>query len=671
MTRQPKLSRRVAIGSWLAFSTINKKRPLEEKQQKKEEIVMQQYEAGKYDVIVIGAGHAGCEAGLAAARIGVKTLIITLNLDMVAFMPCNPSIGGPAKGVVVREIDALGGEMGKNIDKTHIQMRMLNTGKGPAVQALRAQADKFQYQHEMKKTLENEPNITLLQGKVDQLLVKDGVCYGVATHTGAIYYANTVVLTTGTFLRGEIILGELKYSSGPNNQQPSISLSENLDELGFELVRFKTGTPPRVNGNTVDYSKTEIQPGDEHPRAFSYETTTFITDQLPCWLTYTNERTHRIIDENLHRSPMFSGAIKGTGARYCPSIEDKVVRFNDKPRHQIFLEPEGRNTQEVYVQGLSTSLPEDIQQQLVATVPGLENAQMMRAGYAIEYDSFVPTQLWPTLETKRIKNLYSAGQINGTSGYEEAACQGLLAGINAARKVQGKEGIILSRSDGYIGVLIDDLVTKGTNEPYRLLTSRAEYRLLLRHDNADLRLTELGYEIGLISETRYQSFLRKKAAIAAEIKRLKSTIIKPNETVQALIREVGGSELKDGIRASDLLKRPEMNYKHILQLLPLEEELPADVKEQVEIQVKYEGYIEKSLQQVEKLKKMEDKKIPDKIDYNAIHGLATEARQKLDAVRPLSIAQAARISGVNPADISILLVYIEQGRIAKVSGNDA
>ncbi|MDQ0176310.1 tRNA uridine-5-carboxymethylaminomethyl(34) synthesis enzyme MnmG [Bacillus chungangensis] len=632
---------------------------------------MQQYEAGKYDVIVIGAGHAGCEAGLAAARIGVKTLIITLNLDMVAFMPCNPSIGGPAKGVVVREIDALGGEMGKNIDKTHIQMRMLNTGKGPAVQALRAQADKFQYQHEMKKTLENEPNITLLQGKVDQLLVKDGVCYGVATHTGAIYYANTVVLTTGTFLRGEIILGELKYSSGPNNQQPSISLSENLEELGFELVRFKTGTPPRVNGNTVDYSKTEIQPGDEHPRAFSYETTTFITDQLPCWLTYTNEKTHRIIDENLHRSPMFSGAIKGTGARYCPSIEDKVVRFNDKPRHQIFLEPEGRNTQEVYVQGLSTSLPEDIQQQLVATVPGLENAQMMRAGYAIEYDSFVPTQLWPTLETKRIKNLYSAGQINGTSGYEEAACQGLLAGINAARKVQGKEGIILSRSDGYIGVLIDDLVTKGTNEPYRLLTSRAEYRLLLRHDNADLRLTELGYETGLISESRYQSFLRKKAAIAAEIKRLKSTIIKPSETVQALIREVGGSELKDGIRASDLLKRPEMNYKHILQLLPLEEELPADVKEQVEIQVKYEGYIEKSLQQVEKLKKMEDKKIPDKIDYNAIHGLATEAKQKLDAVRPLSIAQAARISGVNPADISILLVYIEQGRIAKVSGNDA
>lgn len=632
---------------------------------------MQQYEAGKYDVIVIGAGHAGCEAGLAAARIGVKTLIITLNLDMVAFMPCNPSIGGPAKGVVVREIDALGGEMGKNIDKTHIQMRMLNTGKGPAVQALRAQADKFQYQHEMKKTLENEPNITLLQGKVDQLLIKDGVCYGVATHTGAIYYANTVVLTTGTFLRGEIILGELKYSSGPNNQQPSITLSENLEELGFELVRFKTGTPPRVNGNTVDYSKTEIQPGDEHPRAFSYETTTFITDQLPCWLTYTNERTHRIIDENLHRSPMFSGAIKGTGARYCPSIEDKVVRFNDKPRHQIFLEPEGRNTQEVYVQGLSTSLPEDIQQQLVATVPGLENAQMMRAGYAIEYDSFVPTQLWPTLETKRIKNLYSAGQINGTSGYEEAACQGLLAGINAARKVQGKEGIILSRSDGYIGVLIDDLVTKGTNEPYRLLTSRAEYRLLLRHDNADLRLTELGYEIGLISEKRYQTFLRKKAAIAAEIKRLKSTIIKPNEVVQALIREVGGSELKDGIRASDLLKRPEMNYNHILQLLPLEEELPTDVKEQVEIQVKYEGYIEKSLQQVEKLKKMEDKKIPDKIDYNAIHGLATEARQKLDAVRPLSIAQAARISGVNPADISILLVYIEQGRIAKVSGNDA
>ncbi|WP_404348665.1 tRNA uridine-5-carboxymethylaminomethyl(34) synthesis enzyme MnmG [Sutcliffiella horikoshii] len=626
-----------------------------------------EYHAGSYDVIVIGAGHAGVESGLAAARQGAKTLMVTINLDMVAFMPCNPSVGGPAKGIVVREIDALGGEMGRNIDKTHIQMRMLNTGKGPAVRALRAQADKFLYQHEMKKTIENEENITLLQGMVEKLIVEDGVCKGVITQTGAIYESKTVVITTGTFLRGKIILGELQYLSGPNNQQPSITLSEHLEELGFDLVRFKTGTPPRVNSASIDYSKTEIQPGDDVPRAFSYETTEYITDQLPCWLTYTSAETHQLIDDNLHRSPMYSGMIKGTGPRYCPSIEDKVVRFNDKPRHQIFLEPEGRNTQEVYVQGLSTSLPEDVQRKILSTIPGLENVRMMRAGYAIEYDAIVPTQLWPTLETKRIQNLYTAGQINGTSGYEEAAGQGIMAGINAGRRALGEEDLILSRSDAYIGVLIDDLVTKGTNEPYRLLTSRAEYRLLLRHDNADLRLTEIGHKIGLISPERYAKFEAKKQEIEAEKERLQSIIIKPNEQVQTIIREAGGSELKDGIRAADLLKRPEMTYDHIHQMVPANKEISPDVAEQVEIQVKYEGYIQKSLQQVDRLKKMENKKIPENIDYDDIHGLANEARQKLKEVRPLSVAQASRISGVNPADVSILLVYLEQGRIAKVS----
>lgn len=629
---------------------------------------MPNFEAGKFDVIVVGAGHAGVEAALAAAKMGVKTLVLTINLDMIAFMPCNPSIGGPAKGIVVREIDALGGAMGKVIDKTHIQMRMLNTGKGPAVRALRAQADKVLYQHEMKRLLEEQENLTIHQAVVEELLVEDEKIIGLVTQVGAIYRAETIVITTGTFLRGEIIIGDLKYSSGPNNQQPSIKLADSIRNLGFDLVRFKTGTPPRVNSKTVDYSKTEIQPGDDVPRAFSFETTEFIMDQLPCWLTYTSAKTHQIINDNLHLSPMYSGMIKGTGPRYCPSIEDKVVRFNDKPRHQIFLEPEGRNTKEVYVQGLSTSLPEHVQRQLIASVPGLENAEMMRAGYAIEYDAMVPTQLWPTLETKKIKNLYTAGQINGTSGYEEAAGQGLMAGINAALRVLNKEEKVLSRSDAYIGVLIDDLVTKGTNEPYRLLTSRAEYRLLLRHDNADLRLLEMGYQIGLVSGERYDQFLIKKKRIEDELIRLRTLIIKPNEATQELIRSVEGSELKDGIRAADLLKRTEMHYDLVAQLVPSEVELTLEEKEQVEIQVKYEGYIEKSLQQVEKLKKMEDKKIPDQLDYDAISGIASEARQKLKQVRPLSIAQASRISGVNPADISILLIYIEQGKIAKISG---
>lgn len=624
-------------------------------------------QVNEYDVIVVGGGHAGAEASLASARMGMKTLLVSLNLDMISFMPCNPSIGGPAKGVVVREIDALGGEMGRNIDKTYVQMRMLNTGKGPAVRALRAQADKHQYHTEMKRTLENTPNLTVKQGVVEKLIVEDDVCRGVEISTGTRYLSKAVIITAGTALRGEIIIGELKYSSGPNNSLPSIGLADNLKEIGLEIERFKTGTPPRVNGHTIDYSKTEEQPGDIVPHHFSFETpdSAYVKDQMSCWLTYSNLKTHEIIRENLHRAPMFTGIVEGVGARYCPSIEDKVVRFSDKPRHQIFLEPEGRNTQEYYIQGLSTSLPEDVQYDMVRSVEGLENAEIMRSGYAIEYDVVVPHQLRPTLETMKIAGLYTAGQTNGTSGYEEAACQGLMAGINASLKIQGKEPLILKRSDAYIGVLIDDLVTKGTSEPYRLLTSRAEYRLLLRHDNADLRLTEFGHRIGLVAEERYEEYQEKQGQIDAEIKRLGKLRLRPTEDLQAFLSAHQSANLKDGILASDLLKRPEITYHDLIPFLEITEQLPRYVVEQVEIHTKYEGYIKKAQDKVEKLKRMEAKKIPDNIDYHAINSLATEAIQKLEKIRPETIAQASRISGVNPSDISILMVYIEQGKIAK------
>lgn len=624
------------------------------------------FNAGEYDVIVIGSGHAGSEAALAAAKMGAKTLILTLNLDMIAFMPCNPSLGGPAKGIVIREIDALGGAMGKVIDQAYIQMRMLNTRKGPAVRALRAQADKPVYVQKMKHLLENEPNITLKQAMVDELIIEDGICRGVITETKAAFYAKAVIITTGTFMRGKILIGDLEFESGPNNQRVSKRLPEQLEKLGLDLVRFKTGTPPRVNGHTIDYTKTEIQPGDEEVQGFSYETTEFIEEQIPCWLTYTTEKTHEIINNNLSLSAMYSGMKRGTGPRYCPSIEDKIVRFHDKPRHQIFLEPEGKETEEVYVQGLSTSLPESIQYDLLRSVPGLEKAQMMRPGYAIEYDALNPTQLRPTLETKAIPGLFTAGQINGTSGYEEAAAQGLMAGINAALKINNKDPFILDRSQSYIGVLIDDLVTKGTREPYRLLTSRAEYRLLLRHDNADLRLTQLGYELGLISEVRYERFQQKIAQIESEKKRLYKTIIKATDDIQEILQSIPSTPLKDAIRAYDLLKRPEITYSHLEKMI-VKQNLMDDVKEQVEIQIKYDGYIKKANEQVARMLKMEDKKIPENIDYDAINGLATEAKEKLKEIQPVSIGQASRISGVNPADISILLVYIEQGKVKRTS----
>ncbi|MFH6614999.1 tRNA uridine-5-carboxymethylaminomethyl(34) synthesis enzyme MnmG [Streptococcus suis] len=627
--------------------------------------------AENYDVIVIGAGHAGVEAGLAASRMGCKTLLATINLDMVAFMPCNPSIGGSAKGIVVREIDALGGEMGRNIDKTYIQMKMLNMGKGPAVRALRAQADKAEYAAEMKRTVERQENLTLRQTMIDEILVEDGKVIGVRTATNQKFSAKAVVVTTGTALRGEIIIGDLKYSSGPNNSLASITLADNLKELGLEIGRFKTGTPPRVNARTINYDETEIQPGDEKPNHFSFlsKDEDYLQDQIPCWLTYTNATSHEIINSNLHRAPMFSGIVKGIGPRYCPSIEDKIVRFADKERHQLFLEPEGRNTDEIYVQGLSTSLPEDVQQDLIHSIKGLENAQMMRTGYAIEYDMVMPHQLRATLETKKISGLFTAGQTNGTSGYEEAAGQGIIAGINAALKVQGKPELILKRSDGYIGVMIDDLVTKGTVEPYRLLTSRAEYRLILRHDNADMRLTEIGRQVGLVDDERWQVFQIHKNQFDNEMKRLESIKLKPIKETNEKVVAMGFKPLTDALTAKEFMRRPDVTYADAVAFIgPAAEDLDAKTIELIETEVKYEGYIAKALDQVEKMKRMEEKRIPADIDWDDIDSIATEARQKFKLISPETIGQASRISGVNPADISILMVYLE-GRSRSISKN--
>lgn len=629
------------------------------------------YPGGSYDVIVIGAGHAGAEAALSSARLGFETLLLTINLDSVAMMPCNPSIGGTGKGHLVREIDALGGEMGRNIDATMIQCRMLNTGKGPAVHSLRAQADKKAYQFRMKEVIENQEHLLLKQQEATSIIVENGKIIGVAVQTGAIYDCKACVICTGTYLKSKIFIGEVQYDSGPNGLFPAMALSDSLLKEGIALQRFKTGTPARVDGKTVDYSKMQIQEGDKKIVPFSFETESINIDQVPCYLTYTNAETHRIINENMERSPLYTGDVVGVGPRYCPSIETKVLRFADKPKHQIFMEPEGLNTNEVYVQGMSSCLPEDVQVALYRTVPGMEKVEFMRSAYAIEYDCIYPTRLKDSLESKDIQGLFFGGQINGTSGYEEAGAQGLIAGINATRFIENKEPLVLDRSQAYIGVLIDDIITKGTEEPYRMMTSRSEYRLLLRQDNADLRLTPIGHEIGLISDQRYKDFLQKKEAVEKEKMRLAELVIKPSDAVNVALNAIGSSPIKSGVTLAELIRRPEVHYANTDIMDPERPNLPYGVCEQVEVQIKYDGYIKKQIAQVEQFKKMEEKLIPQSIDYSTVNGLRLEAVEKLTDIQPKSMGQASRISGVSPADLSVLLIYMEQNRRNKeVKNND-